>query len=174
MKLLSIFLLSTLTFSSLSAKSNTELLGDVLAFGIPAMAYGTTLYKKDTQGQEQFYKAYGTTLGTAVALKYMVNEERPDKSNNRSFPSGHTASAISGATFIHKRYGFKYAILPYVGAIYTGYSRVHSDKHFTHDVLAGAVIGGIASLYFVSSYKHIEVKPVAGVDYQGINIAYYW
>ena len=174
MKLQATLTLLSITFSFLSAKSNTELLGDVLAFAIPATAYGTTLYTQDTQGQEEFYKAYGSTLGTAVALKYMVNEERPDKSNNRSFPSGHTASAISGATFIHKKYGFKYAVLPYLGAIYTGYSRVHSDKHFTHDVLAGALIGGIASWYFVSPYKNVDIQPMVGTTYQGIKIAYYW
>ncbi len=154
------------------AKSNTELLGDILSLSIPTIAYGTTLYQEDELGQTEFYKSYGTALGTAVVLKAMVSEERPDKSNNRSFPSGHTASAISGATFIHKRYGIKYAIPAYIGAIYTGYSRVHSQKHFIHDVLAGAILGSVSSWYFTTSYKNIEIHPKVNVASQGIELNY--
>lgn len=44
-------------------------------------------------------------------------------------PSGHTSAAFQGDAFIHKRYGFDYAIVPYMGAIFTGYSRVHANKN---------------------------------------------
>ena len=161
-----------LTTQTLFSKSNTELLGDVLAVSIPAVAYGTTLYTNDNEGEKEFYRAYGTTIGTAVLLKTLVKEERPDKSNERSFPSGHTASAISDAIFIHKRYGIEYAIPAYLGAIYTGYSRVHSQKHFKHDVLTGAIVGTLSTLYFTTSYKGVEVKAQLDSDYQGIKLSY--
>ncbi len=62
----------------------------------------------------------------------------------------HTASAFSGAAFIHKRYGIKRAILPYLAAGFTGFSRVQAKKHHIHDVIAGAAIGEITG-YFLTS-----------------------
>jgi len=52
---------------------------------------------------------------STVALKYTAREKRPDNNDRDSFPSGHTASAISAATFVHKRYGIEYAFPLYMG-----------------------------------------------------------
>ncbi len=158
--------------TSLYAKSNTETLGDILALTIPIGAYGTTFYMQDKKGKSQFYKSYGVTMVTALALKYTIKEERPDKSNNRSFPSGHTASAFAGAGFIHKHYGLKYAIVPYLLATYTGYSRVHSNKHYLHDVIAGATIATLSNWYFVKPYKNLIISPTANKKFQGVMVSY--
>ena len=164
--------ISLLLSSSLCAKSNTEQLGDILQLTVPLGAYGTTLYLDDKEGQNQFYKSYGATLGATYALKYSVKEKRPNTDSTDSFPSGHTSSAFSGASFIHKRYGLKYAILPYVAATYTGYSRVHSNKHYTKDVVAGAIIGIASSWYFVSPYKNLQINPITDVGYKGVELNY--
>ena len=55
------------------------------------------------------------------ALKYTVRRERPDGSNNKSFPSGHAASAFATATVLQRHYGWKvgapaYALGSYVAA----------------------------------------------------------
>ena len=90
------------------AKSNTESLGDIFAFTLPAGAYATSLYLGDKEGQMQFYKNYGATMGSTYLLKYTVREKRPDSDNRDSFPSGHTSSAFAGAGFIHKRCCYKF------------------------------------------------------------------
>ncbi|WP_294959077.1 phosphatase PAP2 family protein [Sulfurovum sp.] len=156
------------------AKSNIERIGDILSVAIPVGAYGATLYLDDEEGEYQFYKSYGTTLAATYALKYTVREKRPDSDNTDSFPSGHTSSAFSGAAFIHKRYGFEYAIIPYLGAIYTGYSRVHANRHYTRDVIAGALIGTASSWFFTSPYKNLDITPEVGTDYKGIQFNYKW
>jgi len=46
-----------LSYSFLGAKSNTEKIGDLLAFAIPATVYGSTFYFDDVQGRTEFYKA---------------------------------------------------------------------------------------------------------------------
>jgi len=166
--------ISMLLSSSLYAKSNTEKLGDILQLAVPISAYGTTLYLDDKEGQNQFYKSYATTLGTTLLLKYTVREKRPDSNARDSFPSGHTSSAFSGASFIHQRYGFKYAILPYVVATYTGYSRVQSNRHYTRDVVAGALLGIASSWYFVTPYKNLQINPVVDADYKGVQLSYKW
>ncbi len=40
-------------------------------------------------------------------LKFTVQRERPDGSNRKSFPSGHSASAFATATVLHRHYGWK-------------------------------------------------------------------
>ncbi len=156
------------------AKSTTESIGDALSIAIPTAAYGTSLYLGDKNGQMQFYKSFGTTMGATYLLKYSVREKRPDSNNKDSFPSGHTSSAFAGASFIHKRYGLKYAILPYITAIYTGYSRVHANRHHPIDVYAGAAIGILSSWYFVTPYKNLQVTPIVSSDFKGLSLNYKW
>jgi len=165
-------LLTALCTSMLLAKSNTEKIGDFFAFVIPATAYGSTFYFDDPEGRTEFYKAYGTTMLSTVALKYTVREKRPDNNDRDSFPSGHTSSTVSSAVFIHKRYGFEYALPVYFGAIYTGYSRIHVNRHHPRDVFAGVAIGAISSWYFVDSFEKLQISPEVGSDYKGIQINY--
>ncbi len=174
MKKALILLGSLLLCTTLYAKENGEKIGDILSVAIPLSAYGATLYLDDKEGQMDFYKSYGVSFASTFALKYAVKEERPDKTDNNSFPSGHTSSSFAGATFIYKRYGFKYAVVPYLAAVYTGYSRVHANKHYLHDVVAGAFIGMVSSLYFTTPYKNLEIQPVIGADHKGVQVKYTW
>lgn len=158
------------------AKSNTEQAGDLIQILIPATAYATTFVLDDDDGRKQFYKSFFTNLGVTYALKYAVNKPRQENNGDYSFPSGHTAAAFQGATFIHKRYGFKYSIPAYLGASFVGWSRVEgeSDKHDFIDVTAGAAIGILSSYYFTSPYKNLSVIPVADSKRIGINLTYKW
>ncbi|MDO5447552.1 MAG: hypothetical protein Q4F34_07240, partial [Prevotellaceae bacterium] len=50
--------------------------------------------------------AANAVMALAVnATKYSVKEMRPDNSTKNSFPSGHTATAFTAATILHKEYG---------------------------------------------------------------------
>lgn len=152
---------------------DTQRAGDILQIIIPSVAYGTTLYLDDKEGQNQFYKSFGTNLGVTYGLKYGVNKKRPN-GGEHSFPSGHTSAAFQGASFIHKRYGLKYAIPAYIGATFVGYSRVHSDAHYTSDVIAGALIGSLSSFYFTTQYNGFEIKPIAMNSGYGVGISTSW
>ncbi len=69
---------------------------------------------------------------------------RPDESNYRSFPSGHTAQAFISAELLRKEYGNRYpglAAAGYLTAIAVGSLRILNNKHWITDVLAGAGIG---------------------------------
>ena len=157
------------------AKSASEQAGDILSILIPVAALGTTLYKDDNNGSIELLKAYGSTTAATQILKYTVREQRPNNSNSyTSFPSGHTSSAFSGASFIHKRYGFTYAIPAYIGAVYTAYSRVKAEKHYTRDVIAGALLGMGFSWYFVSPYKNLQITPTVDKDAYGVQFNYKW
>lgn len=86
---------------------------------------------------------------TVNTLKSTVHKERPDRSSNNSFPSGHTATAFMFATMLHKEYGTTrsplYSILGYSLATGTAISRQLNNKHWFSDVLTGAGIGIIST-----------------------------
>lgn len=149
------FLSSELVFSQ---KSFIEKSGDLIQIGIPAIAFGSTLFLKSTDKPHwQFVKSLGTSLIITHSLKRIINKKRPD-GGAYSFPSGHTSAAFTGAAFIQKRYGWKYGIPSYILASYVGYSRVHANRHDYYDVLAGAGIGIISSFFFTKPYEEKNIQ----------------
>ena len=155
------------------AEDKTTLAGDILQILIPSVAYGTTLYLDDKEGQMEFYKSFATNEAITYGLKYSVDKKRPN-GGDHSFPSGHTSASFQGATFIHKRYGLKYAIPAYMAATFVGYSRVDARAHYTIDVAAGALIGSLSSYYFTTKYKGFKIQPVANLSGYGIEVSTKW
>ena len=158
----------------LDAQSATQRIGDVLAVAIPLSALGATLYKQDKAGQYQLLQSYSTATAGTMILKYTVREKRPATTERDSFPSGHTSSAFAGAGFIHRRYGLRYALLPYLGALFTGYSRIHAHRHHTRDVIAGAAIGIAASYWLVRPYHGMNIMPEVDAGHVGVRVRYAW
>ena len=173
--LLSLFSLSCiLLFSSqnVSAKSNTQQVGDILQIAVPLVAFSSTFLVEDNyDGSWQFVKSAVASELTTLALKSTVNARRPNGSCCDSFPSGHTSAAFMGASFVQFRYGWKYAIPAYVAATYVGYSRVKSNQHYTRDVVAGAAVGILSSYFFTKKYHHVEITPYALNKQYGIQVS---
>jgi len=164
---ISVCLISFFTFQ-LKAQDTSETkpkvgtvqrVGDVFLFVLPAATLGTSLILDDDEGVWQFTKGFVLTEVITFGLKIGINKPRPDQSNDNSFPSGHTSTVFHSAGFIHKRYGFKYAIPSYIIAGYTAASRIDSKKHDILDVLAGAAIGLGSNLLFTTDYEmeHMEL-----------------
>ncbi|MBP1164488.1 MULTISPECIES: phosphatase PAP2 family protein [unclassified Chryseobacterium] len=91
---------------------------------------------------------YAMSIGISTAIviptKKLTHQERPDGSNNQSFPSGHTALAFASAEFLRREY---WNVSPWIGvagyavAAGTGILRMYNNKHWLGDVAAGAGIG---------------------------------
>jgi membrane-associated phospholipid phosphatase len=79
------------------------------------------------------------------ALKYSLQRPRPDRGDRLSLPSGHTSTAFSLATVAERHYGWKVGVPAYAAAVFIGYSRIESNRHYLSDVLAGATLGVIVS-----------------------------
>lgn len=84
------------------AKDSVETSGDVLAVMLPTVAYGSTFYMEDEEGRIAFYKSFFSTLAVTQGLKYSVKKTRPDVSDNKSFPSGHSSASFQAASFIQR------------------------------------------------------------------------
>ena len=153
--------------------SDLEKAGDIIAIAIPAIAYGSTYYKDDKLGRQQFYYAFATNIATTQILKSTINKERPNGNDNKSFPSRHTSVAFQGASFIHKRYGLEYSIPAYIGAGFVAYSRVETDEHDISDVLTGAALGIASSMYLTKSYNdQLHITTDLAPDYYGMSVYY--
>ncbi|GAL64572.1 phosphatase PAP2 family protein [Algibacter lectus] len=137
----------------------TQKIGDVILFALPAATLGSSFIIGDEKGAWQFTKGLLLTTGVTYGLKLSINKQRPDMSNDNSFPSGHTSTVFHSAGYIHRRYGFKYSIPAYVLAGFTAASRIDSKKHDILDVLAGAAIGLGSNLLFTTEYQqeHMEL-----------------
>ena len=131
----------------------------VTALGLPAV-------QGDWDGTKQAALSLGATSAVTSGLKLVIEEERPDESNDKSFPSGHTSSSFAAAATLHKRHGWEVGIPAHLVAAFVGVARVKADKHFVHDVIAGAAIGEAAG-WLLTSRKNDRVQWIPWADSQG-------
>ncbi len=79
--------------------------------------------------------------GMTRGAKWIIKERRPNSEAENSFPSGHAARAFMGAELIREEYGNAWGAGAYVFATGIAYLRLHNDRHWLNDVVAGAGIG---------------------------------
>ena len=94
-------------------------------------------------------------------LKRATDRERPDGSNNRSWPSGHTSLAATSASMAAGN--LAYVDMPawarvtanvglFGTAAATGWARVEAGKHFPSDVLAGYALGSFLARFAYGAF----------------------
>lgn len=91
---------------------------------------------------------YGMSMlisnAATFSIKRFSGEQRPDKSDMMSFPSGHTSNAFVAAEFMRQEYKDVspwYGVAGYAVAATTGYLRMYNNRHWFSDVVAGAGVG---------------------------------
>ena len=138
-------------------------LGQVVGWNKPGekRGHGSGYMVHDSHNWPRFIVNTGASVAVAfvgkTALKAMIKEERPDHSDNKSFPSGHAAMAFAAARSIDKEFRKDCIWIPiagYAAATAIGIERVASDRHHWYDVVAGAAVGyGAAELTWWLSDK---------------------
>ncbi len=131
-------------------------LGQVIGWNKPRekQVNGSRLTVQDRHNWPRFIVNTGASMvvayGVKTVLKKAIKEERPDHSDNKSFPSGHAALAFAAARSIDKEFRKDCIWIPiavYAAATAVGVERVARDRHHWYDVVAGAGIGiGTAEL----------------------------
>ena len=77
-------------------------------------------------------------------IKFAGHRERPDGSDNHSFPSGHAAITFAEAAVLGRHLGWRKSAFAYAVATYVAASRLHDNRHYLSDVAFGAAVGAIA------------------------------
>lgn len=103
--------------------------------------------------------------GTVQVIKKWTHVLRPDGSTYNSFPSGHTATAFTGAEMLHQEYGRQsvwYSVFGYTVASATGVLRMLNNRHSLADVLGGAGMGmaSVKLSYWIMDQISARRKPV--------------
>jgi len=116
------------------------------------------------QDVKYFATAVIVTGGTTDLLKTISKRERPNKKSNRSFPSGHTSGSFCVATVMNEIYGSKVGVPLYLIAAGVGLQRIHDNKHWLTDVIAGAALGtvigrGFGKVYQKENSETISIVP---------------
>jgi membrane-associated phospholipid phosphatase len=150
--------LLSLTASPAAAKSEKDwaTVSDIGAYGLAAVAVGFPVLDKDKNGALQAVGSLGATSLLTTGLKEAFPELRPDGSNRKSFPSGHTAMAFTAAASLYNRQGASVGIPAFAVAALVGVARVQADKHFWYDAVVGAGIG--AGVGFLITHQKPESK----------------
>ena len=171
------FLLSLFVSPASHAVSNNTW-ADISDVGVIALA-GSALVlpvaRDDWEGARQAAYSLGTAEGIALLGKATVHEERPDHSDNNSFPSGHSAVAFASATTMYKRYGWEVGMPAYALATLTASARVAARKHHWYDALAGAAIGSRSGWFFTDAFNNqVQLIPWADSKGAGIEASVAW
>ena len=143
---------------------------DIGRDGLVIVALGLPSIQGDWKGTKQAAFSLGATALVTTALKETISEERPDHSNDKSFPSGHTSISFAAAATLHKRDGWQVGVPAHLVAAFVGVARVKADKHFARDVIAGAAIGE-ASGWLLTSRKNDQVQWLPWGDAHGGGVA---
>lgn len=154
--------LALLPFAPALAGDTFTTYGDIGRYALPAGAAILSLTQDDTDGLKQLLASGAVTLGATYALKYAVDDTRPN-GGRRSFPSGHTAWAFTGAAFIHYRYGWEWGLPAELAASAVAISRVEGDFHRWRDVIASAVIAHTSAYFLVEHMnENVTLLPMIG------------
>jgi membrane-associated phospholipid phosphatase len=128
------------------------LASDLAVGTLVAWSVAVPLAQGDENGALQAGISIASAQGVSQLLKHLVDAERPDGSNRRSFPSAHSATALAAASSIYRRRGPGEGVPALALAGFTGLSRVEARKHHWRDVLAGAAIGGVSGVLFTDRH----------------------
>ena len=146
--------------------------GDLLMFGLPMVAGSATLFKEDREGSKQFIRSLAFNLAMTTGIKFAINKPRPEgATDGHAFPSGHTSTSFHAASFIQRRYGWKYGGPAYALATYVGWSRLEADRHDEWDVLAGMALG-IGSTYLFTTPMLRDIELEIALNPRGLAVTY--
>lgn len=129
-----------------------------------------------------------TTSLVTQGIKDVSKRERPNKQNDKSFPSGHSSGAFAAASLSSRnldsitmqewqRTGIRIAL--YGVAAGTAWARVEAGKHYPSDVLAGAALGNFMANFIHDAFlglqnDSLDLRIEAYPDYQWISLAWYF
>lgn len=164
--------LAAVSSPGLAASGDWDQASDIARAGLVVAALGAPAVQGDWEGEKQAVFSIGGAFVVTQGLKLVIDEERPDKSGNDSFPSGHASSSFAAAATLHRRYGWKVGLPAHAVATFVAVARVKADKHFVKDVIVGAAIGEASGWLFTRpANENVQWMPWADTKGGGVTVA---
>lgn len=135
-----------------------------------ASALGVPAVQGDWHGDLQAGGSLLLASGLTYGLKRAFPEERPDHSDDNSFPSGHSSDAFAAAATLENRYGWRAGLPAFALATFVATARVEARKHHWYDCVAGAAIG-TGSGFLLTSRRDQRVRLTPWGDISGGGVA---
>lgn len=173
-------------------------LGGAAGFAAAGAFFGAGLLFKDDRARDTGYLAASAILQAMLVdnfIKIMAGRQRPyvadgedhwggpaayfkgSGEDNRSFPSGHSATAFALATVVSMQYGRRawVPVVAYTLATGVGLSRMALDKHWSSDVLVGAVVGHLVARLVVRDYaRRRRFTPMLACSPRGFAVSLFY
>ncbi|RYG69064.1 phosphatase PAP2 family protein [bacterium] len=150
--------------------SSASGLGNIVFLAAGTLLPLATDGKDGKQHSVRTLDALLSSTAITQGLKFAVHEKRPDGSGNNSFPSGHTSAAFTIAT-MQSHYHPKQALFWYSGATLIGASRVQLERHYWHDVIAGAAVGYFTAKWELHQGNGLILRPFIDGDTSSSNMS---
>ena len=176
------YMLDNQTASKADVASAFEVMGEpAVQIGVPAVMIGAGLaFHKPGLARSGLRAVTSSALagGVTYVLKWAFGRERPNdpgsepwifepfsgefSSSDASFPSGHTSSAFGFAASLADDVRPLWAKIGlYTLATGTAWSRVYNNKHWTSDVVAGALVGITSAKLVSGKWQVWGIRPPA-------------
>lgn len=134
--------------------------GKAVAYAMPALAVGVTIYHKDWDGLLKLSVTTALTYGTAYGLKQLVKSCRPYMKpcvhggpGWDSFPSTTAAIASAPSSFLWNRYGWEWGLPAFVISKYPSWALQKSRKNKLVDGLASTAISWGFNTLLIDRYR---------------------
>jgi len=117
------------------------------------------------QGAAVGVGAFAATAGVTSGLKSLTSRERPDGSDDDSFPSGHASTAAVFGTLTVRNLqsidvspAMRTTLEIGAGAMTAGtaWARVEAGRHYPSDVLVGIALGNFMGAFFTEAFLGLE------------------
>ena len=170
---LAILLVATPAASQAKNEKAWATASDVGVAALSIAALGLPIAQGDTQGAFQAAGSLGASALVTTELKYTFPELRPDGSDRKSFPSGHTSMAFAAAATLYDRQGADIGVPAMLAASFVGLARVQADKHHWYDVVVGAGIGSASGFLITHrrSPRQAMILPWGDSKSGGVSVA---
>lgn len=146
-------------------RTSTEHYGDRLQYALPLVgAFCSVGNKEFSEYATRALLGFSAVHITKNGLGKIEFNKRPN-GGHRGFPSGHTAAATYGASYVVRACARRIPLLGPIaiaGAAYTGGSRIESGWHNTFQVVAGVLYGLFFDLSFRSARSRAFLKKYFG------------
>ena len=171
---------------------NVQPFGNEYAIGVVGSFYLWGEIFKDPRAKATALDSIAATaIGPGIIVnttKYLVGRGRPTDgkgaydfqpfSGHDSFMSGHTTEAFTLASVISEHYDIPWVkVTAYALAGTVGYARLNNNRHWTSDVIVGAVVGtyvGKTVVHFNREHYRIKLQPIVERDLQGAEFSMAW